>query len=719
MRYACMDVPRTDQQVLPAPDTDVAPGVDEATTGHAVDPPVRRRRWRIVRRVLGGVVLVVFAIWLVLYVTKGRFLKHPFERTVGSLTGRTVSVAGDFQLYFDPVAIKFYAEGLRIANPSWATKPMLFAADRIDTRISPWSLILGKRRLYWLDLTNGAVDLEWNADHTTNSWTFSAKKGGKPLDFPLIDRATVTGTTVRYLDSRLKLLADLKIDDIRSADARIGGAVGLTGKGIVRSTPFTLSAQLLSPDATVARGQNNLTLTAYAAHNRIDVAGTLPTIADIENVPLQVKAKGRNLAELLHIIGIVIPQTRAYTLHAQLVQSGTDYAFTHMAGRFGDSDLSGKFTVSDIEPRTHVSAELATRTLDIVDVAPFIGYNPDIVATKGAVAAAAATGAAPARLLPDTTLPVDELGNFDANVHYTVRVVRSRNVPISDIDLTVALKDRELQISPLTFAMSRGNVAADVMIDAQQRPARNFYDIRLAPTPMGRLLAGFGVVESGTTGTIHGRIQLTGVGDSMHAWLANANGRIAFVMPSGSLSARNVQLSELDIGVFAQRMFQHELKEPVAINCGLIAFTARNGEAAADPILIDTAKNVITGRGGFNLGTEAIDLAFRAYGKKFSLFSGQSPIGLKGYFAKPSIDVISPQLLTRAGTAIGLGLLATPPAAILAFVDIGNAKATACGPVLSAADAAAQRTTKGKPRDDIGNGTPSTTGGKKKFLGIF
>ena len=285
--------------------------------------------------------------------------------------------------------------------------------------------------------------------------------------------------------------------------------------------------------------------------------------------------------------------------------------------------------------------------------------------------------------------------------------------------MTVALKDRELQISPLTFAMSRGNVAADIMIDAQQQPARNFYDIRLAPTPMGRLLSGFGVVESGTTGTIHGRIQLTGIGDSMHAWLSNANGRIAFVMPAGSLSARNVQLSELDIGVFAQRMFAHQLNEPVAINCGLVAFTARNGAAAADPIIIDTAKNVITGRGGFNLGTEAVDLAFRADGKKFSLFSGQSPVGLKGSFAKPSIDVLSPQLVARAGSALGLALLATPPAAILAFVDIGDAKAAACGPVLSAATASAQRTTKGKPRSDVGNGTPSTTGGKKKFLGIF
>jgi uncharacterized protein involved in outer membrane biogenesis len=219
-------------------------------------------------------------------------------------------------------------------------------------------------------------------------------------------------------------------------------------------------------------------------------------------------------------------------------------------------------------------------------------------------------------------------------------------------------------------------------------------------------------------------------GDSIHDSLATAHGRMAFVMPQGSLWTRNVQLSELDLGTFVQKMFQNQLKEPVRMNCGLIGFTVRNGVGAADPILIDTAKNVIVGRGGFSFRTEAIDLAIRADGKKFSLFSGQSPVGINGYFAKPGMDVISPQLIGRAGAALGLAILATPPAALLAFVDVGDAKGAACGPVLAGATASAQRTKGGKPRDDVGHGTTATAeNGKKssgerkdqrkKFLGIF
>jgi uncharacterized protein involved in outer membrane biogenesis len=686
-----------------------------ATTAPA---PQTRTRWRrVARNVAIGLLATIVAVWLVLFITKGRFLKGTFERVVGGLTNRQVSIGGDFQLYFAPLKIKFYAEKLAIANPAWATRPYLFSADRIDTRIAPLSLLFGKRRLYWLDLTNGAVDLEWTKAHDHNSWTFSEKKGGKPLDLPRIDRATVTGTQVRYLDPRLQLLADVKLDTIQSTDARIGQAVGLDGGGRLRGTPFTVVARLLSPDATVARGKNELVMRARAAGNVIDVAGTLPSIAAFEDVPLAVQARGRNLATLLDIIGVAIPNTRTYRLRAQLVQSGPEYRFTHLRGTFGDSDVRGRLTIANRE-RLHLDSELTTRQLDIVDAAPFIGYNPDIVAEKGAIAAAAATGAAPARILPDAALPIATMQRFDADLKWHVDRVRSKRLPIADIDMVLDLERGRLALSPLTMAMARGKLATDTVFDTRQRPSAVSYDVRLAPTPLGQLLAGYGVAESGTTGTIRGRIQLKGRGDTIHDSLSSANGRIAFVIPNGSLWTRNVQLAEIDLGVFIQKMFEQELKEPVSINCGLVAFTVRNGVAATDPILIDTKKNVILGNGGFSFRSEALDLAFRADAKKFSLFSGQSPVGVSGYFASPSLNVISPQLVARAGAGLGLAIVATPVAALLAFVDPGDAKAAQCGPVLAAKPAAAQRDSNGKPRKDVGDG--KVEGQKrKKFLGIF
>jgi uncharacterized protein involved in outer membrane biogenesis len=468
----------------------------------------------------------------------------------------------------------------------------------------------------------------------------------------------------------MQLAADISVDTVEAQNTRFANAIRFSGDGTARGTPFTLSGALLSPNAAVSGGKNRLELHIAGAATKADITGTLPGATIIEGADLHADVRGANIADAFSVAGIAVPETRAYRLTSALTKRGDEWRFTGLKGHFGDSDIAGKLIVAMTDPRLTLTADLVTKSLSIVDIGPFIGYDPQ-TAAKGKAGIVKTVGGTP-RLLPDTPL----------------------------------------------------------RIDARKDPVFTTYDIRLSPTPMGRLLAGFGVAESGTTGTVKARIDMSGSGNTVHDSLANANGRIAVILPKGTMWTRNVQLSELDIGTFIQKMFEHELKDPVEINCGLIAFTVRDGIAAADPILIDTKKNVMLGRGGFSFKNESLDLAFRADGKKFSLFSGQSPVGIQGYFAQPRIDVISPQLLGRAGAGLGLAVVASPLASVLAFVDVGDAKSAACGPVLAGATASAQRTTKGKPRDDVGQGTTAKSESgkqskeekkkqKKKFLGIF
>ena len=697
---------------------------------------VRRARegWRrlpLPARILLWIIGIFFALWLILFITKGRFLKHPFERIVSSRLDRPVRVGGDFQLYFDPVTIKFRARQMVVANTRWASRPAFFRADLIDSRIAPLSLLFGDRyRLRWLELRNAAVDLEWSRDGRSNTWTFGDPlRKGEPLNLPLIRRAALTGTTLRYRDPRMQLAADLGFETVKAQDTRFASDVRFSGAGTMRGRPFTLRGGLLSPDEMVTGGRNQLALHAQAGATVLEVSGTLPGATEIEGADLRLVTHGPNLARLFDFLGVAIPETRAYRFTSALTKVDGEWRFTHLKGRFGDSDLAGRMTVSQPDDRLLLKAALATRSLDIVDVGPFIGYDPERLAKQGKAGAIQTVDGAP-RVLPDAPLRVEALRNFDARLRYDIGRIRADNVPVSNIGLTLSLDRSLLTLSPLTFDMSGGHVSSDISINARTQPVRTSYDIRLSPTPMGKLLARWGVEESGTTGTIKARVRMTGLGNTLHDSLSASNGRIAVILPAGSMWARNVQLSELDIGTFITKMFQKKLKDPVEINCGLIAFTVRDGVAAADPIIIDTRKNVMLGRGGFSFRNESLDLAFRADGKKFSLFSGQSPIGINGTFARPGIDVISPELVARGGAAAALGIAATPLASVLAFVDVGDAKSAACGPVLAGATAAAQRTKGGKPRDDVGHGTTAKDeAGKgsvrenrrqeKKFLGIF
>jgi uncharacterized protein involved in outer membrane biogenesis len=707
----------------------VAPsGGVHTTIGRARD---RWRRLPLPIRIILWIVGILFALWLILFITKGRFLKGPFERILTGRLERQVRVGGDFQLYFAPIAIKFRAEELRVANPAWASRPDLFRADLIDSRIAPLSLIFGRKyRVPWLELRNAAVDLEWTPDHKGNTWTFGDPgKKGEPLNLPLVRRALLAGTTLRYRDPRMQLATDIGFETVKAQDTRFASDVRFSGSGTMRDRPFKVTGGLLSPNQTISRGKNALSMRAVAGATVVEITGTLPGATELEGSDLRVVTHGSNLSLLFDFLGVAIPDTRRYRFTSALTKAGEEWRFTHLKGGFGDSDLAGKMTISLPEGRLLIDADVATQKLDIVDVGPFIGYDPDRLAAQGAAGAIEQVGGAP-RILPDAPLRVEAIRNFDANVRYTVRTIRAPNLPVSNAAVTVKLDHSLLSLSPLTFDMAGGHVASDIEIDARNRTVRTTYDIRLAPTPMGKLLARWGVEESGTSGTIKARVQMTGLGDTLHDSLGTANGRIAVILPAGSMWARNAQLAELDVGTFVTKMFSGKLKQPVEINCGLIAFTVRDGVAAADPILIDTKKNVMIGRGGFSFKNESLDLAFRADGKKISLFSGQSPVGINGYFAKPGIAVVSPELLTRGGAAAGLAIVGTPIAAALAFVDVGDAKGAACGPILSGASAAAQRTKGGDPRDDVGRGTTAKDekgkGNKgeqkrqdKKFLGIF
>lgn len=666
------------------------------------------RRWRGLHwawRTLTIVLLVLFTIWLVLFITKGRFLKHPAERVATSLLDREVRIGGDFQLYFAPVSIKLRAEDLRIANPQWAGDKPFFAARTIDTRIATFPLIWGRRTIKQLLLDQGAIDLRWSPDGRRNTWTFG-EGGGEPLELPDIRRAAFSDTSIHYGDPRMQLVADIDVQRVDARDSRVADAIAFTGKGSMRREPFTLEGRILTPNATLAGGENRIIIAARAGPTRLDVSGTLPAATHLEGARLQVAARGPSLHRLFDFLGVAVPETRSYSLRSALTYEDEEWRFTRLGGRFGDSDLAGRMTISMPRDRLLLTADLKTDRLHMIDIAPFVGYQPDRLEAQGVDGLITQVGGTP-RILPDAPLRIEAVRAFDAKVNYAVRTVVGRNIPISNIGLALDLDHGRLALSPLTFMMSGGLFASDIIIDARGAPVKTDYDIRLSPTPMGRLLARWGVEESGTSGTIRGRVQMQGLGETVRESLATSNGRIAVVMPKGTMWARNIQLSELDIGVFIQKMFEKRLKEPVEINCGLIAFTVRGGVASADPILIDTTKNVILGRGSFSFRNESIDLALRADGKKFSLFSGQSPIGLGGYFAAPAINPISPELIGRAGAGVAAASVLSPLAAVLAFIDVGDAKSADCGPVLSGAQARAQRTTKGEPRDDVGRGTAS------------
>lgn len=650
-----------------------------------MDPATRPRRpmskaWRRFWQIIAGILIILVALYVYQYVTKGRFWQGTFERYVSKQAGRPVKVAGDFQLYLHP-DVKFRAEGLSVANPDWARADQLFTARTIDLDLSIWKLIFGEQRIMHLVIDGGRLGLEQDG-RGRNTWTFA---GDTKLEIPAIDRAEITDTSLTFVDAVRRANLGIRFGDIDAANKKIGAPLTFTGGGTAYGAPFTLKGALTTPDESIVGGRVGLQLHADAVQTSIDLAGTLPGVTRFDGADLRVTVAGRNLQTPGKLFGIILPATRPYRMSANLTKDGRDYQFTRIGGRIGSSDIAGQLRVTaaaDARDKLRINGVLASRVLDILDVGPLVGYSPAKLDAQGGKGAIRIEGGHP-RILPDAPLAIEQLKNFDAHIDYTATTVRTGTVPIANLQLGFYVEDNILDLDPLTFDLAGGRWTSVIKINARVAPVVTDYDIRLAQVPIGKLLASFKVEESGTTATMGGRLQLTGKGDTVRKSLGTSTGRIALVFPRGTLWVRNIQLAKLDIQNFVTALIGKRLKKPTQIRCGVMAFTVKDGKAAADPVLFDTTRANYRATGGFDFTDESLDLSMQGDSKEFSLFSGQSPIGIGGWFAAPTINPISGKLITRAGAGVALGLAASPLAAIIAFVDVGDAKDFDCGPVLA------------------------------------
>ena len=101
--------------------------------------------------------------------------------------------------------------------------------------------------------------------------------------------------------------------------------------------------------------------------------------------------------------------------------------------------------------------------------------------------------------------------------------------------------------------------------------------------------------------------------------------------------------------------------------------------------IFDTDSVLITGAGNIHLDTESIDLALRGHPKRVRLVRVRSPVLVRGTLAHSKVGIQMSDSVAQTAEAVALGVLLTPLASVLAFVDPGLAKDADCASLLAAA----------------------------------
>jgi uncharacterized protein involved in outer membrane biogenesis len=141
------------------------------------------------------------------------------------------------------------------------------------------------------------------------------------------------------------------------------------------------------------------------------------------------------------------------------------------------------------------------------------------------------------------------------------------------------------------------------------------------------------------------------------------------------------------------------------VRCGVASFKAHDGVLTAQTLMVDTEPVLITGSGSIHLDAEALDLQMKGQPKHLRLRL-RSPLMVRGTLLHPAIGAKAGSAVAQTGAAVALGVVLTPLAALLAFVDPGLAKGADCASLVAGAGARGEgagelpAASQGKPRSD-------------------
>lgn len=626
---------------------------------HASHPPKARRFW------LWAAIAAPLLLWGGLYAGAALPLRAIVAKQASAALGREVAIGGPLRILITPLSLYVTAGDVRIANPRWAGEGDLLEARRVSVQLATFDLLIGRMSIRALEVRDGTLDLLRAREDGRVNWAFG--KTGSLFDPAALRQIDADDLAVHYRD----LTAET---DLRFTTAAAGaGRIRFAGNGHAGAHAVTLAGETRSSADRPAQFALGLRTDGVAL--RLDGEAAAPL--QLAKGRITAKARGDDFAELAALAGINLPAMPGYALQAQLRHAPQAWHLSRITGHIGGTDLAGQLTLDQRRARPRIVARLASRTLDAADGAALLGRHHDPAPFD-------LTGAGLPlrhRLLPDAIISPDALRGFDAVLDYTAEQVAGTSHDPAHLSLKLALVNGVMTLSPLSVDLAGGFISSDITLDARRAPARARYDVRLSPTPMGRLLRQWGVAESGTSAMARGRIMLTGEGRTLRETIATASGRLALIIPEGTVQTQQASDSGLDIANLNAALFDAPSFGLSHINCGLIAFTVRDGLATADPILIDTQGNALTLNGSIDLRDETVDLRLSADGKHFAFRRQPARVHIGGTLADP---LVTREQLPwfRPSRFFGFRMILPDFGSIFSFVEPGDAPDAACPSLL-------------------------------------
>jgi hypothetical protein len=430
-----------------------------------------------------------------------------------------------------------------------------------------------------------------------------------------------------------------------------------------------------------------LMATLHAGQTAISFTGTLTRPTDLAAIDMRFKISGASMAQLYHLSGLVLPETKPYAvdgqLHGTLGAQGAHWRYEQFRGRMGESDLGGTLDFITRNSRGLLSGTVVSRSLLFTDLAPLIGADSEASKVKRGDTAVHQPDS---KALPVAPFKSERWTSIDTDVHFSAdKIIRPEALPIDKLDTRIRLQDGVLSLAPLDFGIAGGTLKSNITLDGSGHVERT--DIKATMTIAARSLDVkklFPTLETlqASAGHIDGDARLTAVGHSVASLLGSANGEIKAKIDQGSVSKLLLEKMGLNVGnvVLVSVLGDKQVK----LNCLASDFAVSNGVMQARSFVVDTDAAVLDITGNIDMSREQLDLRIKPNSTGIRIFSLRTPLMVHGSFKSPVVSFDKGAMALKAGAAIGLAIVA-PIAALIPLTNIGARKESVCPQLLAAA----------------------------------
>ncbi len=538
--------------------------------------------------------------------------------------------------------------------------------------------------LHLIDLDHPTVDASARADGT-NNWTLGSNapaktKSGRSSP-TIIGVLQIEDGQVHVSDVPLKADFNVAVDTRHTPDPAKWpvpadqGQIVADAKGTYARQPIVgrfVGGAILSLrdkekpypiDLRVANGPTHVSL-----------AGTIEQPLTFGGAHLKLLFAGPDMSLLFPLTGVPIPQTPPYSVQGNLDYAKQRISFQDFEGRVGSSDLGGTITVLPAHVPT-IDATLASRRVDLADLGGFIGTKPGHAG--GTKAAPVSNEKSPARsngdVLPTTPFNLPKIRAANVHLSYKGEHIENPNLPLDNIVARLEIQDGKIDMKQLDFAVGTGRIFSNVLMDPSGSTLHTRAHVDFHRIDLSRVMQATHAFHG--QGVIGGQANLTTDGASIAAMLGNGSGGLTLVMSGGGdVSALLPDIAGLEFGNAILSALG--LPNRAQVQCFVADMPLRDGILSTQTLLLQTTEARTVGRGTVDFKNQTMDYSLTTRSTHFSVGSLPGPINITGKLGKPGISP-GAEVVARAGTATGLGIL-LPPLALLPTIQFGVGEAGAC-----------------------------------------